>query len=58
MIPYLALWLFAGVRPLEIERLTWADFLDDYIEISAAKAKTRQRRLVCLSDNLKQMTRP
>ena len=53
MIPYLALGLFAGVRPLEIERLTWDDVLDEYIEITAAKAKTRQRRLVSLSDNLK-----
>ena len=54
MIPYLAIGLFAGVRPLEIERLTWADVLEQYIEITAAKAKTRQRRLVSLSDNLKQ----
>ena len=54
MIPYLAIGLFAGVRPLEIERLTWADVLEHYIEITAAKAKTRQRRLVGLSDNLKE----
>ena len=54
MIPYLALGLFAGVRPLEIERLTWDNVLDEYIEITAAKAKTRQRRLVSLSDNLKE----
>ena len=54
MIPYLAIGLFAGVRPLEIERLTWADVLEQYIEITAAKAKTRKRRLVSLSDNLKQ----
>jgi len=54
MIPYLALGLFAGVRPLEIERLTWADVLEGYIEITATKAKTRQRRLVSLPDNLKQ----
>jgi len=54
MIPYLAIGLFAGVRPLEIERLTWADVLEQYIEITAAKAKTRKRRLVSLSDNLKE----
>ena len=54
MIPYLALGLFAGVRPLEIERLTWPDVLEQYIEIPAAKAKTRQRRLVSLSGNLKE----
>ena len=54
LVPYLAIGLFAGVRPLEIERLTWADVLEHYIEITAAKAKTRKRRLVSLSDNLKQ----
>ena len=54
LVPYLAIGLFAGVRPLEIERLTWADVLEHYIEITAAKAKTRKRRLVSLSDNLKE----
>ena len=54
MIPYLALGLFTGVRPLEIERLIWPDVLEQYIEIPAAKAKTRQRRLVSLSGNLKE----
>ena len=54
LVPYLAIGLFAGVRPLEIERLTWADISDRYIEITAAKAKTRQRRLVSLLDNLKE----
>ena len=42
------------MRPLEIERLTWDDVLEQYIEITAAKAKTRKRRLVSLSDNLKE----
>jgi len=54
LIPYLAIGLFAGVRPLEIQRLTRADISDRYIEIKAAKAKTRKRRLVSLSGNLKQ----
>ena len=53
MIPYLAIGLFAGVRPLEIQRLQKQDFTDQYIEITAAKAKTRKRRLVSLSNNLK-----
>ena len=53
MIPYLAIGLFAGVRPLEIQRLQQQDFTDQYIEITAAKAKTRKRRLVSLSNNLK-----
>ena len=54
MIPYLAIGLFAGVRPLEIQRLQQQDITDRYIEITAAKAKTRKRRLVSLSDNLKE----
>ena len=54
LIPYLAIGLFAGIRPLEIQRLTRADISDRYIEIKAAKAKTRKRRLVSLSDNLKE----
>ena len=53
MIPYLAIGLFAGVRPLEIQRLQKQDFTEQYIEITAAKAKTRKRRLVSLSNNLK-----
>ena len=53
MIPYLAIGLFAGVRPLEIQRLQQQDINDQYIEIAAAKAKTRKRRLVSLSNNLK-----
>ena len=53
MIPYLAIGLFAGVRPLEIQRLQQQDITDQYIEITAAKAKTRKRRLVSLSKNLK-----
>tara|TARA_B100001167_G_scaffold161564_1_gene109371 strand:- start:870 stop:1532 length:663 start_codon:yes stop_codon:yes gene_type:complete len=54
LIPYLAIGLFAGVRPLEIERLTWLDISKRYVEINAAKAKSRKRRLVSLSTNLKE----
>ena len=54
MIPYLALGLFAGVRPMEIERLSWKNILSGFIEITADKAKTRQRRLISIADNLQQ----
>ena len=54
MVPYLAIGLFAGVRPLEIQRLQKQDISDLYIEITAAKSKTRKRRLVSLPDNLKE----
>ena len=53
MIPYLAIGLFAGVRPLEIERLQKQDITECYIEITAANAKTRKRRLVNIAANLK-----
>jgi integrase len=51
---YLAIGLFAGIRPFEIQRLTWADISDRYIEVKAAKAKTRKRRLVSLCPNIKE----
>ena len=54
MISYLALGLFAGVRPMEIERLSWNNILNGFIEITADKAKTRQIQLISISDNLKQ----
>jgi integrase len=39
---------FAGLRTAEILRLTWEDVfrVPDHIEVTAGKAKTRQRRLV------------
>ena len=39
-----ALLLFAGVRPKELTRLTWANIRDGYIHITAAIAKTQQVR--------------
>ena len=46
LVPFLAIGLFAGVRPMEIMRLKWKNISGQYIEVSAAKSKTRQRRLV------------
>jgi integrase len=45
-VPYLAACLFAGVRPAEVMRLTWASFdLDEgSIRIEPAQSKTRSRR--------------
>jgi site-specific recombinase XerD len=57
LAPYLALGLFAGVRPLEIERLQRSDIKQHHIEVSAAKSKTRKRRLITLSDNLRKWLR-
>jgi integrase len=54
MLAYIAIGLFAGLRSAEIERLDWAeiDLTARLIEVTARKAKTRQRRHVNISDNL------
>jgi integrase len=56
VLPYLALGAFAGVRTAEIVRLTWdcIRWNQKVIEVRAGMAKTSQRRLVPLSDNLAQ----
>jgi len=51
---YFAIGLFAGVRPHEIERLNEKDISERYIEITAANAKCRKRRLVNVMPNLKE----
>ena len=53
--PYLALGAFAGLRTAELQRLDWSEIDLDrgFITVAASKAKTRQRRLVPISDNLK-----
>jgi integrase len=54
MITPIAIGLFAGLRRSEICALDWSEIdLDErHIEIKGTKAKTRQRRLVSISDNL------
>jgi integrase len=53
--PYLALGAFAGLRTAELQRLDWSEIDLDrgFITVAASKAKTRQRRLVPIADNLK-----
>jgi len=53
--PYLAIGAFAGLRTAELQRLDWSEIDLDrgFITVAASKAKTRQRRLVPMSDNLK-----
>jgi integrase len=60
MIAFLTIGAFAGVRHAEIQRLDWSEVrLDDgFIELKAGKAKTAARRLVPISDNLKQWLKP
>jgi integrase len=54
ILPYVAISLFAGVRAAELQQLDWAqvDLNHRHIEITAAKSKTRRRRIVPISDNL------
>jgi integrase len=53
--PFLAIGAFAGLRMAELQRLDWheIDLERGFITVAASKAKTRQRRLVPISDNLK-----
>ncbi len=53
ILPYLVLGIFAGVRPDEIMRLEWGDINENGIYIRGQNAKTRQRRIVSISGNLK-----
>jgi integrase len=52
LVPYVALCLFAGIRPAEAAKLVPEDLLPQYVQVSAAKSKTRARRLVKIAPNL------
>ena len=49
---YLAIGLFAGIRPNEIIRLDNSDINGRYIEVKGTSAKTRKRRIVSVLPNL------
>ncbi len=52
---FLAIGAFAGLRTAELERLDWSEvnLERSFITVAASKAKTRRRRLVPISENLK-----
>jgi integrase len=54
MVAGVAIGLFAGLRASELCSLDWAqiDLAERCIIVTGAKAKTRQRRVVAISDNL------
>jgi integrase len=54
MLPALAIGLFAGLRRSEVFALDWSeiDYEHHTIEVKGIKAKTRQRRLVSVAENL------
>lgn len=60
MLPVIALAGFAGLRVNEILQLDWSDIRlsAGYITISAAKAKTAQRRIVPILPNLAEWIAP
>jgi integrase len=60
LVPFIAIGAFAGLRHAEIKRLDWQeiDLARGFIEVKGAKAKTRQRRLVPISENLKRWLAP
>jgi integrase len=53
-LPVLAIGAFAGLRPEEINKLTWEDldFNERTIRVNASAAKTRKKRFAEISDNL------
>jgi integrase len=60
MLPALAIGLFAGLRRSEIFALDWPEIDHEHrtIEVKGIKAKTRQRRLVSVADNLAEWLNP
>jgi len=52
---YFAIAIFAGLRPAEIDRLTWADVKIDrgHIDLRSESSKARARRLVTIQPCLK-----
>lgn len=56
LLTSIAIGLFAGLRTGELASLDWENVhltgSQRFIEVSARKAKTRQRRIVSISDNL------
>lgn len=49
----LAVRYFAGLRSAEVDRLEESEVRESFIEVTAAKAKTRRRRLVAVKPNLR-----
>ena len=54
LIPYHALALFAGIRPMELERLEWrhVDMIEGHVEIVPEVSKTSRRRIIDMEPSL------
>jgi len=59
-VPYIVLSAFAGLRPMEVRRLNWSDinFQTGLITVRSATAKTKRRRTVPMTENLRAWLRP
>ena len=60
LLPYLVIGAFAGLRNIEITRLDWSHIrlARGFIECEASMTKTRRRRLVPISENLRAWLQP
>lgn len=54
-LPYIAVCMFAGLRPTEAMRLRPADIGEEYITLTAAQTKTAAARTVPILPNLKKI---
>jgi len=54
-VPYVVLSAFAGLRPMEVRRLQWKDinFKTGLVTVTSGTSKTKRRRTVPMTDNLK-----
>ena len=60
VVPFVVIGAFAGLRNAEIQRLDWSaiDLDRKIIQVRADQAKTASRRIVPISDNLKEWLAP
>ncbi len=58
ILPGIAIKVFAGLRTAELFSLDWNEVSENEIIVKGAKAKTRQRRVICISDNLRAWLNP
>ncbi len=59
-IPYVVISAFAGLRPKEVRRSRWEDinFQTGLITVKSGTVKTKRRRTVPMTDNLKAWLKP
>jgi integrase/recombinase XerD len=60
VVPVLVIGLFSGLRPSEIQHLTWEDidFEERHIRVRPETAKRRRQRFVEMSDNMLEWLNP